>query len=680
MKSSILKGKNNLADSLSSTACGPLSVINRLFNMKPLARISIILLLLFAIGPLYAQPLFTYGAKPVSKEEFLKAYNKNNTYEKSDEKALREYLDLYTKFKLKVQAAYDMKLDTLPSQIAELQSFRSQLIQNYLNDESSVNAMIDEAFLRSQKDVRISHIFIPAVETDSAETIKKAKQKIDAAYKQLQAGKDFGEVAINYSADPTVKSNKGDIGYITLFSLPYELETLAYNTPVGKFSTPFHGKNGFHIFKKTAERKALGKIKVAQVLLNIPADADEATRQDFKRRADSIYDAATKGADFGALAAAYSGDNFSFQTKGELPEFGPGRYEAGFEKAAFALSRDNQISQPILTEYGYHIIKRIHHTPIPTDKNNKEYLAQLKEQVVNDDRIEVSKRIMQQKILKVVGYKKGIYNAADLWAYTDSVVRDKPVPPKTSIRPNTVLFSFTKQSITVNDWIAFRRSTDDVDRVTAGKTSVELLNYYADIAATEYYKNHLESFNKDFAFQMKEFKEGNLLFEVMQRNVWDKAATDSIGLKNYFNTHKNNYWWENSVSGILFTAANEKTANDVLLKLKATISDWRAITEGYEGNVIADSGRFETVQLALLSDYKFSPKTFTPVLKNQSDTSASFAYVMEYFPQRTPRNFEEARGYVINDYQIFLEQQWIDQLKKKYPIKINETVFRSLLR
>ena len=680
MKSSLLKRKNNLADNLWPTACGLSSVVNRLFHMKPFSRISFILLFLLAIVQVSAQPLFTYGTKSVSKEEFLKAYNKNNTYEKNDEKALREYLDLYTKFKLKVQAAYDMKLDTLPSQMAELQSFRSQLIQNYLNDESSVNAMVDEAFVRSQKDIRISHIFIPAAQTDSAAAIKQAKQKIDAAYKQLQAGKDFGDVAINYSADPTVKENKGDVGFITVFSLPYELETLGYNTPVGKFSTPYRSKTGYHIFKKTAERKALGKIKIAQVLLNIPPDADDATRQDFKRRADSIYNAAAQGADFASLAATFSGDNFSYQTKGELPEFGPGRYEPSFEKAAFALTKDNEISQPILTEYGYHIIKRIHRSHIPSDRNNKEYLAQLKEQVVNDDRIEVAKRIMQQKILKLIGYKKGIYNAADLWAYTDSVVRDKPVPAKTSTRPNTILFSFTKQNITVNDWIAFRRSTGDADRITAGKTNAELLNYYVDVAAIEYYKDNLESFNKDFAFQMKEFKEGNLLFEVMQRNIWDKAANDSAGLRDFFTSHKNNYWWENSITGILFTASNEKTAVDVLPKLKANIADWRAIAETYEGNVIADSGRFETVQLALLSDYKFAPKTFTPVVKNQSDTSVSFAYVMEYFPQRSPRSFEEARGYVINDYQIFLEQQWIAQLKKKYPIKVNETVFRSSLK
>ena len=648
--------------------------------MKSIFRFFIFLVLVNISGTLAAQPLFTYGNKSVSKEEFLKAFNKNNTYEKTNEKALREYLDLYTKFKLKVRAAYDLKLDTLPSQRAELQSFRSQLVQNYLNDESSVNAMVDEAFARSQRDVRVSHIFIPVNERDSQSVVQKAKAKIQEAYKQLQAGKDFGEVAAAYSADPSVKSNKGDLGYITVFSLPYDLETLAYNTPVGKFSAPFRSKIGYHIFKKTAERKTLGKMKVAQVLLNIPADADNTVRQNYKRRADSIYDAAVKGADFGSLAEQFSGDNFSYQTKGVLPEFGPGKYDPVFENAAFSLSKDNQISQPVLTEYGYHIIKRLSHTDIPTDKKNKDYMDQLRGQVTNDPRIEVAKKIMLQKVIKLSGYKKAVFNANDLWAYTDSVVHNKPVPAKTSIRPNTVLFSFTKKNITANDWIDYRKSIEGDDNFINGRSSAELMDYYVGVAAMDYYKDHLEIFNKDFAFQMNEFKEGNLLFEVMQRNVWDKAAADSIGLRKYFDAHKDNYWWQNSVSGILFTGVNEKTATDALQKLRDSISNWRIVAEGFEGNLIADSGRFETEQLALPAGYKFVSKTFTPFIKSQTDTSVSFVYILNHFPDKSPRSFEEARGYVINDYQLFLEDRWIADLKKKYPIKVNETVFKTLLK
>ena len=108
-----------------------------------------------------AQTLFTYGNKSVSREEFIKAYSKNNTTEKPTEQSYREYYDLYTKFKIKVQAALDMKLDTLGSLQAELQNFRSQIAESFLNDEATIQELIDEAFVRSQKDIKLAHIFIP---------------------------------------------------------------------------------------------------------------------------------------------------------------------------------------------------------------------------------------------------------------------------------------------------------------------------------------------------------------------------------------------------------------------------------------------------------------------------------------------------------------------------------------
>ena len=286
-----------------------------------------------------AQTLFTYGSKQVSKQEFLKAFNKNNSDNKPTEKALREYLDLYVPFKLKVQAAYDMRLDTLASQRAELQAFRNQLVQGFLTDPSSLAGLINEAFDRSQKDIRISHIFIPAP-IDSVELDVVAAKQAKEAYDLLKQGKNFGEVATSYSADPAVKTNRGDLGYITVFSLPYELETLAYSTPANTVSAPYRSKAGYHIFKNTAERKAVGKIKIAQILLAFPPDATDAIRNDLRKRADSLYRELVKGADFAKMAEAFSNDNFSFQQGGVLPEFGTGKYEAPFETRRFCIAKE----------------------------------------------------------------------------------------------------------------------------------------------------------------------------------------------------------------------------------------------------------------------------------------------------------------------------------------------------
>lgn len=647
--------------------------------MKNLIRTAAVVALIITSFTAQSQPLFTYGTRSVSKEEFLKAYNKNNTTADFTQKSLREYLDLYIPFRLKVQAAYDMKLDTLPAQRAELQAFRNQLVQSFLTDAASQQDLVNEAFDRSQQDIRISHIFIPAVK-DSAAQDAAAAQKIQEAKIQLQQGKNFGDVAITYSADPSVKTNRGDVGFITVFSLPYELENLAYSTPLNKVSEPYRSKAGYHIFKRTGERKAIGKIKIAQILLAFPPDATDATKQQLKHKADSLYQQLLKGADFAAMATEHSNDNFSFQAGGDLPEFGTGRYEAPFELAAFALQKPNDISAPILTEYGYHIIKKRGSTPIPTSKDNREYMSQLEQQVQNDSRIEISKKAFFQNVLRTINYKKGTYNAQQLWAYTDSTLMDKPVPSKTTITPATPIFIFAKQTVTVKDWLAFRRSVGGVDRITAGKSQQDLMDYYLELAALEYYRNHLEEYNKDFAFQIKEFKDGNLLFEVMQRKVWDKASADTIGLKKYYNANKAKYWWENSASAVIFTAMHDSIAQNLRSKVQQSMNGWRSIVDGYEGNVIADSGRFELSQLPLPAGAGISIGSLTPSTKNETDSSVTFAYIIKLFPQREPRIFDDARGYVINDYQQYLENAWVADLRKKYPVRVNDPVFRSMVK
>lgn len=647
--------------------------------MNKFLRAALLLALIAPSLSTPAQTLFSYGNKSVSREEFLKAYNKNNLNSPLTEKALREYLDLYIPFKLKVQAAYDLRLDTLSSQRAELQAFRNQLMQGFLSDPGSVSALVNEAFDRSQQDIRISHIFIAAPQ-DPVELSAHAAKQAAEAYKLLQEGKDFGEVAIKYSSDPSVKTNRGDIGYITVFSLPYELENLAYSTPLNKVSEPYRSKAGYHIFKRTAERKAVGKLQIAQILLAFSPDATDAAKQLIKQRADSIYQALQKGADFTTLVTNYSNDNFSYQQGGVLPEFGVGRFDAPFELAAFSLQKDGEISKPILTEFGYHIIKRMHATPVVSDRNNRAYMDDLQRQVQEDARMEVARTAFNQKVLKSIGYKKGNYNTAQLWAYTDSTLLNKPIPHNTSITPATVIFSFAKQQVTVKDWLAFRRSTGNVDRITSGRSQQQLMDYYLDLAAGEYYRNHLEEYNKDFAFQVKEFKDGNLLFEVMQRKVWDKASADSAGLKKYFNAHKDKYWWENSASAILFTAMHDTIAADLKSRIQSNFRNWRDVVDSYNGSVIADSGRFEVSQLPGIANVQPTAGIITPFLRNETDSSLTFAYIIKLFPQREQRNFEDARGYVINDYQQYLEAAWVADLRKKYPVAVNEAVFRSLVQ
>lgn len=656
------------------------SPVRKLFLIP---RVTLLLLCGFsALSNVSAQPLFTVDGSGTSKEEFLKAYNKNNNGNKASDKSYRDYLELYIRYKLKVRAAYETQLDTLAGQRSELQNFRSQVAETYLKDEISLDRLVKEAFARGQKDIRLSHIFIALPKNPSASDTLKAYEKAMAAYNELKRGKKFSETALAYSEDPSVKTNQGNLGYITVFTLPYVLETLAYTTPAGKYSMPYRSKGGYHIFKNEGERKALGRIKAAQILLSFPPGATEAARFAVHKKADSIYALLQKGADFASLAKTNSGDNLSYQMGGELPEFGIGSYDSVFEATAFGLDREGAISKPVASIYGYHIIKLIAKKPFP-HQMDEETGNTLKQQVLNDPRIEISRKALFAKIYQQTGMQRAGVSEPDLWAFTDSAMRNIGMTAYGSLNFSTVLLSFERRSYTIKDWLDYVRTVRG-QRVSGAQANKDLFERWVERVSLEYYRNHLEEYNKDFAFQLTEFKEGNLLFEIMQRKIWDKASTDSTGLRNYYEAHKNKYWWESSADALLFTSTNQQSAEGLKEKLQSHgVYNWRVWTDSAGAGTQADSGRYELAQIpgatgGAGSSAVVTAGAFTPFVTNKADNTASFAYILNVYRERSPRTYRDARGFVINDYQTWLEDQWIATLKKKYPVKVDEAVLGSL--
>lgn len=636
---------------------------------------SILVSLFSTIYSLQAQTLFTYGTKSVSRDEFLRAYTKNNAGEKPTAQSYKDYLDLFSKFKIKVQAAHDMKLDTLSNLKAELQNFRSQIAENYLNDEGNIQELIDEVYDRCQKDIYLAHIFIPVNLDDSSGQLQKAQGRINKAH-QLLKQKSFEQVALEFSEDPSVKVNKGEIGYVTVFVLPYELENIVYNLRIGEYSQPVRSAAGYHIFKNIRERRAVGRIQVAQILLAFPPDIPNG-QELVRKRADSVVAALLNGADFKTAAVQVSNDNLSYQNGGELPEFGVGRYEPLFEAAAFALEKDGQISKPVQTAFGYHIIKRLSHKPPQKDKHDQQWREQVKQQILQNDRMEIARAKLVKSIKQKTKFRMLPYNQKSLWRFTDSILAIKKVPTFNDLNSNTGLFAFSKETVRVRDWRNYLESIRNIESLTSGKTNDQILEQFIETSAVDYYRNHLEEFNKDFVFQLNEFRDGNLLFEVMQRKVWDAASADTVGLKNFYEKNKDKYWWENSADAIIFTCPDEKTAEELKAKLKNKITDWRKSVEA-NNTIQADSGRFELGQIPVPDRTSFSENLITANVKNEVDNSITFAYILKVRNNREPRTYEDARGFVINDYQLFLEEQWVATLKKKYPITVNTAVFESL--
>ncbi len=242
------------------------------------------------------------------------------------------------------------------------------------------------------------------------------------------------------------------------------------------------------------------------------------------------------------------------------------------------------------------------------------------------------------------------------------------------------MFSFTKQSYTVADFSKYLGDIRNINELNRNKTMPQLLQQFVNTMAIQYYRNHLEEYDREFAAQLKEFKEGNLLFEIMQRKVWNQAAADSVGLKNYYTANKSKYWWEPSADVILFTCSDSMNAVNTKTAFLKDKSGWRTIVQNADGTAQADSGRFELAQLPVPVSSHAAPGYLSEAVKSGNDNTRSFVYLIKVYDQRSPRSFEEARGFVINDYQNYLEEQWIASLKKKYPVVVNEEVFKSLLK
>lgn len=639
-------------------------------------NVVLILFLLIYSKSFFGQTLVRYGNHIISRDEFLTAFRKNNANTKATVKAYRDYLDLYIRYRLKVQAAFASKLDTLPGQISELQNFKNQIADQYTNDEGSLNSMAAEAFNRSQLDIRLSYIYVTCSKNTIPADTLKAFQKIQEAYAALKAKKDFESVAIQYSADPDVKNNRGDIGFVTVFDLPYTMETVAYNTPVGKYSNAFRTDGGYMIVKKTVQRNGVGRIHIAQILLIFPYQANDAAKADTKRRADSIYLALQAGADFGELAKKFSGDNLSYQTGGILPEFGIGKYESGFEEAAFKLKKDGDLSAPFASEFGYHIIKRISKKPVALVADQK-VLETFKERVKTDPRVAVSRKHMLQNILIQTKFKAFINPDQPFWDYTDSLLQNKKPSARTGINDQSPLFQFSGKLFRVGDWIAYRKSIRSNLSLVNGRTPAAIFDTYRQTAAFEYYRNHLEEYNKTFAGQVAEFQDGNLLFDIMQRQVWEKAAADSNGLEKYFSSHTQNYWWKPGKEAIVFSAGNRETGEKLQKLLESDITHWRTTIDHFSGaGIQVDSGRFEQKQLpGNLLPMKVG--TFTE-FQIHKDQSVQFAYIIREYVNSSPRSFDQARGLGINDYQNELENEWIAELKKIYLVQVDEAVFKTL--
>ncbi len=644
--------------------------------------------------------LMTVDGQKVTVGEFLNIYNKNNVQtEVSDRKSVDEYLDLFINFKLKVRDAELAGLDTLRSLREELAGYRRQLTPPYFVDKETLESLVKEAWERMQYDIRASHILIRVDPMASPADTLAAYRKILAALERARKGEDFAKLAVEISEDPSardreatsqrpfLKGNKGDLGYFTVFNMIYPFECAAYNTPKGQVSDIVRTNYGYHIIKVTERRPALGRAQVAHIFFQMPANAKAEDSARVRMRADSAYQRFLAGEDFTKLVKELSDDKGSAARDGVLPWFTCNRLVPEFMEAVYKL-KPGDVSKPILTSYGWHIIKMLDHKPVGSFEQEEQDIRQ---RIEKDSRYALTKTNLIVKLKKEYGFKENTKALADLLPLLDTnIFHGKWTVPQ-SKKLKKELFSLSANKYTLNDfahWLA--NNQKKIQKADMGMLLNAKYKEYVDEQIIAFEDNRLETKYPDFGMLMKEYHDGILLFEITQKKVWDKAIQDTTGLKAFYETVKNNYMWpeRKEITRIKIRNIKDgKTADELAKQVVEwvnfadmtlnTIRD--KILEG-DSTLIVEVDRDKVVAGEEPgADTLVQPQTFNR--KDETDESGRITLsiiVLNRILPPMPKELDEIRGHVTAEYQNYLESEWIKELRAKYPVVVNREVFEKI--
>ena len=625
--------------------------------------------------------LMEIDGKPVTKSEFLQIYLKNNPDPKYDKASLDEYMELFKRFKLKVAEAEALGYDTIPKLKKELEGYRKQLALPYLVDSAKNDALVREAYDRTKNEVRASHILIRVEPNASPEDTLAAYNKIMGLKKRIEKGEDFAAVAKGKygSEDPSAANNGGDLGYFNAFQMVYPFEDAAYNTPVGTVSDPFRTRFGYHIIKVTDKRKARGTIKTAHLMVATPKTATPEDIANAEKKINELYDKLMTGANFEELVREHSDDPSSSQKGGELPAFGTGtttRMVPAFEDAAFALKNNGDISKPVKTEYGYHIIKRIEWNDVKTyDEMKKE----LQNKVNRDERSKKTQSSFVEKLKVEYKYqdksKKGMkwfVKNIDTTYYSGKWNADK-------LKSNKTMFVLDGKNFGQQDFADYMEKNYRGVRKDANDVVVkQQYKAWEKEAILAYEESKLAGKYPEFKALITEYHDGILLYEIMTDRVWNKAMKDTVGLKSYFEENRAKYMWGNRVDAVVYECANQKIADQVYKMIQNdTINSKHVldvINKDSELNLRVRTNKFDSETTTYIKGQNLN------IGINKPYTFEGKVYVVKVNEKLAPKNkeFNEAKGAATSDYQNYLEKAWLEELAKKHTIKVYDTVLYSV--
>lgn len=646
--------------------------------------------LLFAQG-WKSKTLITLGDNKISAGEFMEVYEKNNVKsEVLDKKSVDEYLDMYINFKLKVIEAEARKMDTLPKFVKEYEGYRKQLAKPYFSNDAINEQLIEEAYERMQWDVNASHILIKCdIHAVPADTLKAYNKALELR-KRIVNGEDFGDVAVEASEDPSArdmeaipgkqrayKGNRGNLGYFSVFDMVYPFESGAYNTKEGEVSMPVRSDFGYHIIKLNSKTPACGQIKAAHIFLVVDENDPEKTDSVVRAKAFNIYNEIEKdGKNWDMIVKKYSDDKGSAQHGGMLSPFKVSQIVPEFIAEIKKLN-ENEFSEPVKTSYGYHIIKLVAKSGV---KSLDEERENIKKRVEKDMRAKVSEEVVLKRILKENKFKEYTKVKDAFIATIDTTLKEGKYVVAEGVDQNKVLFRLQKQDYKISDFVEYIKKNESAQPfMSEGSYAYQLYDEFLKESAFAYEDAHLEEKYPDFKLLVQEYHDGILLFDLMDKEVWKKAELDTAGIKAFYEANKNEYMWGKRVKTILVNVNNEESLPrmEELIRQDLKADSLKAIvkSEGLKG-VTIKSPFFQQGDNVDIDETEWVAGTIR-VIPSTVDKSTKIVKILEV-REPEPKTYREARGIITSAYQTKLESDWLEALKAKYPVTVDEKVLEKV--
>ena len=638
--------------------------------MIKLKYVSVFLLTLFLLQ-VQAQlkskdVLFTVDGDSTYTSEFIRVYNKNlDLVQDESQKDVDAYLNMFINYKLKLKEAKSLGFDKKPSYIRELSTYKKQLAENFITDNQVTEALVQEAYDRILNEVKASHILVMTAQNASSQDTVEAYNAI-LKFRDRAVKEGFETVRKEVHNGQTIFGE--DLGYFSGFKMVYPFESAAYNTNLGEISQPFRTQFGYHIVYVKDKRKSRGERTVAHIMV-VDKKADSIINSEI--RIQEIYKKLNQGEDFESLAKQFSDDTNSTSKGGLLSPFTAGQLSSQeFEEVAFSLNNIGDVSKPFKSSFGWHIVKLYDKKPVESFQNLK---SQLEAQVKRDDRSKIIDKALYDKLKA----KYHVSNHQPALPYFASLLNENYFKRSWQLpaefESDKVVFKIKDKTFTYKDFGDYlvKNQSNTSARETYQDIVTNAYDSFLNTSLVQYQEANLENENEEFANIVSEYKDGLLLFDLMENAIWNTTKSDSLEIQKFYESHKENYFYPERIDAVVASSAKQNVIKKVskLLNSNMDLENIKSLinTNG-EVQVLFTSDVFDTNHQSLPDDFELK-KDISKIYKHHD--AFVVVQVKDILPKRL-KTFEEARGEVISDYQVVKENKWLEQLKAKYKVEVNQ--------